>query len=366
MKFRCERDVLIEALNNAGRAVSSRGGSLPVLSGVRLELRGNALTVTGSDLDLTITMSTTVHGEADGVTVLPSKLASDIVRALEPGRVDVEVAGDEANITSGRSQFAVRAIPATEFPRITEPEGEELALDGAALAHGLRQVVSAASTDESRSAILTGVLMAAEASGLRLVATDSYRLAVRDLSSTSFLQEGQSVLVPSNALKELARLLGDGDTVRLRLGDRDAAFTVGDTTLITRLISGEFPNYRNLIPKNQPACLTVARASLLESVKRMKVVAKEPSTPVKLDMSNDGLKLTVNAQDIGSAAEELDAKYEGPELTVAFNPEYLVAGLDAAEGDEVTLECIDALKPALLRSLGNTEFLYLLMPVRVS
>lgn len=365
MKFRCERDILIEILNTAGRAVSARA-SLPVLSGVRLELKGNDLTVTGSDLDLTIVVTASVGGDVDGVTVLPSKLAADIVKVLEPGRVEVEVAGDEANITSGRSQFAVRAIPANEFPRIAEPEGEEVTLDAAAFADALRQVVSAASTDESRSAILTGVLMTAEGDGLRLVATDSYRLAIRDLVSTSFLSEGQSVLIPGQALRELNRLLSGQETVTLRCGERDAAFIAGSSTLITRLISGEFPNYRNLIPKSQPTCLTIGRETLLDAVKRVKVVARDPSIPVKLDMSADGVKLTASAQDVGTALEEVDGKYEGAELTVAFNPDYLLAGLDAADGDEVTLECIDSLKPALLRTLGNKDFLYLLMPVRVS
>ena len=366
MKFRCERDVLIETLNSAGRAVSTRGSSLPVLAGVRMEVAGDDLTVTGSDLDLTIIARAGVAGDRDGVTVLPSRLASDIVKALEPGRVEVEITGDEATITSGRSQFAVRAIPATEFPRIAEPDGEEVTLDGTALAGALHQVVPAASTDESRSAILTGVLMAAEGDGLRLVATDSYRLAVRDLLSTSFLSEGQAVLVPGGALRELSRILSSVEEVTLRCGERDAAFLAGSTTLITRLISGDFPNYRNLIPKARSASLTVGREALLDAVKRVKVVARDPSNPVKLDMSADGLKLTASAQDVGTALEELDVKYEGAELTVAFNPDYLIAGLEAADGDEVTLECIDALKPALLRTLGDDSFLYLLMPVRVS
>jgi DNA polymerase III subunit beta len=364
VKFRCERDVLVEALNTAGRAALSRGGS-PVLSGVRLELTGRSLEATGTDLDLTITTSITVDGEGDGVTVLPAKLAHDIVKALEPGAVTVAIENDECTIAAGRSHFSVRTIPAEEFPRVPVPTAEGVTLDAKALADALRQVVSAASTDDSRP-ILTGVLMAAEAGGLRLVATDSYRLAVRDLPGTSFLSEGQSVLVPSTALKELARVLGSAPEVTLKLGERDAAFQLGDVHLTTRLIEGEFPPYRNLIPKAQPNRLTVSREGLLGAVRRVRVVASDPSTPVRLSMSADGLQLHATAQDVGNAAEELDAKYEGTELTVAFNPEYLLAGADAATGDEVTLETIDSLKPALLRSIDSSDFLYLLMPVRVS
>jgi DNA polymerase-3 subunit beta len=365
VKFRCERDVLVEALNTAGRAVSTRGGSLPVLSGVRLELKDRTLQATGSDLDLTITTSVEVDGQADGVAVLPSKLATDIAKVLGSGAVTVEIDGDEAAIASGRSQFAVRTIPAAEFPRVAEPEGEGVTLDAVALAEALRQVVAAASADESRP-ILTGVLMAAESAGLRLVATDSYRLAVRDLPGTSFLAEGQTVLVPSSALKELNRVIGHAESVTLRLGERDAAFQLGNVHLITRLIEGEFPNYRSLIPDSQPNKLTVSREGLLEAVRRVRVVAHDPATPVRLAMSADGLQLTATAQDVGNATEELDAKYEGTDLTVAFNPEYLLAGIEASTGDEVTLGTIDALKPALLGSIDTADFLYLLMPVRVS
>lgn len=364
MKFRCERDVLVEAFGAAGRAVTSRGGSLPVLSGLRLELTGDRLQLTGSDLDLTIVVGIEVAGTTDGVAVLPAKLTADIVRALEPGAVEVEVGDDEARIVAGRSQFSVRTIPAHEFPQLPAPADHVVELDAAAFADALRQVVSAASVDESRP-ILTGVLMAAEGDGLRLVATDSYRLAVRDLPGTTVLAEGQSVLVPSNALKELTRVLGDVERLTLRLGERDASFEVGDLRLMTRLIEGEFPNYRGLIPQSHPNRLTVGRDALLDALRRVRLMARE-ATPVRLVMTEDGLELLAVTQDVGQARESLDAKYEGLELTVAFNPEYLIAGIEVTPGDEITLETIDALKPALVRSDEGTDFLYLLMPVRVS
>ena len=197
------------------------------------------------------------------------------------------------------------------------------------------------------------------------MATDSYRLAVRDLPGTSVLSEGQSVLVPSSALKELGRLLGGAEEVRLTLGEREATFTVGADRLTTRLIEGEFPNYRGLIPASQPNRLTVAREALLDAVRRMRLLATD-ATPVRLVMRAEGLELVAIAQEVGQAHEALDAKYEGTELTVAFNPEYLIAGIEVTPGDEVTLETTDAMKPALLRSIDSNDFLYLLMPVRVS
>ncbi len=363
MKFRCERDVLAEALATAGRAATGRTGTLPVLSGVRLELHGDQLTVTGTDLELTIQLELTVGGEIDGSTVIPARLSSDIVRSLGDPRVEITVGPDEVGISAGRSHFSVRPLSVDDYPRLATPSDRAVTLPAAAFGEALKQVVRAASTDEARP-ILTGVLLAAEGDGLRLVATDSYRLAVRDLTGTSVLAPDQKVLVPSRALNELQRLLGNTESITLRLGERDATFDVGTSRLTTRLIEGEFPNYRQLIPASYPNKLTVSREGLQEAIRRVKILAKD-ATPVRLQLAADGLKLTAITQDVGNAADELDATLEGTEMTVAFNPDYLASGVDAAISDEVTIETLDSLKPAVVRGVGRDDFLYLLMPVRV-
>jgi DNA polymerase III sliding clamp (beta) subunit (PCNA family) len=441
VKFRCERDVLVDAFTTAGRAVATRGGALPVLSGVRLEVTGSQLLLAGTDLDLTIQVEATVAGAVDGVVVAPGRLVSDIVRALEPGAVSLDSDDDELRITSGRSQFAVRTHAAADFPRLPVPTGDAVTLPADGLADALRQVVRAASSEDSRP-ILTGVLMAAEGSGLRLVATDSYRLAVRDLPGAGVLREGQKVLVPSRALAELQRLLGQsggaltaapapgpvatasppgsaaaaaaasppssaaaadaasppgpaaaaegsngndasngadatsasrarggasaGPAVTLRLGDHDATFEVGPVRLTTRLIEGEFPNYRQLIPANYPNRLIVAKEPFLDAIRRVKLLVRDPTTPVRIALRPEGIELTVITQDWGQATEDVDAKYEGSEITVAFNPTYLIEGVEAIPSDEIQLETLDALKPATIRPTEGNEYLYLLMPVRVS
>lgn len=369
MKFACERDVLVEALATAGRATATRGGSLPVLTGVRFELTNDRLRLTGTDLELTISVEVDVAGEDDGTAVLQGRIAADVVRSLEPGRVKVIVDGDEAHITAGRFESSMRLLPAEEYPRLTEPAEEAVTLSAAALAEALHQVVRAASSDDSRP-ILTGVLLSAEdEGGLRLVATDSYRLSVRDLPGTSVLRHGQQVLVPSRALREVERLLAGAEELTLRLGERDVTFEIaghGATTRLTsRLIEGEFPNYRGLIPQNHPNRLTVGREALLDALRRVRLMARE-ATPVRLSMSADGLELVAITQDVGQAHEQLDARYEGTDLTVAFNPEYLLDGIEVAMGDEITLATVDAQKPAVLRGSEGEDFLYLLMPVRVS
>ncbi len=363
MKFRCERDELGEAFATAGRAASGRTGTLPVLSGVRLLLHGDDLELTGTDLELTIQVRRSVRGEADGTVVLPARLVADIVRALPAGSVTVEVDGDEARISADRAQFSVRPMATEDYPRISGPAEHRVTLPAAAFGDALRQVVRAASTDESRP-ILTGVLFTTEDGALRLVATDSYRLAVRDLAGVSVLAADQKVLVPSRALSELARVLPSTGDVTLRLGEREATFEVGDATLTTRLIEGEFPNYRQLIPSAYPNRVTVAREALLDGIRRVKLLARD-ATPIRLGLTKENLDLTAVAQDVGNAAESLDAQYDGDEMTVAFNPDYLSAGVEAVLGDDVQLETLDALKPAVLRAPGDPAFLYLLMPVRV-
>ena len=364
MKFRCERDVLDRALSVASRAAATRGSLLQVLGGIHLHLEGDSLSVTGSDRNLTVRVTCQVGGQEDGVAVLPAKLAADIAHSLDSGQVEVVVGDDEASLSSGRSNFSLRTLAPDEFPRFELPIGDEVTLTAAGVAAALDQVVGAASGDDSRP-ILTGVLLAAEEDGLRFVATDSYRLAMRDLPGTSILSRDQTVLVPSRALEVVGRLLGDVDDLTICLGEREAVCTGGDVQVVTSLIVGEYPNYRALIPDDHPNSLVVERDDMLDALRRVRLLATD-NTPVRLEMSGDGLELIAITQDIGQAHETVDATYDGDDLTVAFNPAYLIAGLEVCPDEELRLETCDALKPAVIRGVEDSDFLYLLMPVRVS
>ena len=385
MKFRCERDALSEAISSAGRAVASRSGALPILSGLLVRTGKDQIDLAGSDLELTIRVSAPAECDDEGAAVLPARLFGDIVRSLEPGAVSVDVGEDEARIKSGRSEFSLRVLAAEDFPRLPEVAGSGVRMDAAALAEALRQVIPAASRDDARP-ILTGVLLVAEGSGLRLVATDSYRLGVRDLPGESVLAahlsgaaaEGRHVLVPAKALGELQRLLGSGSApgsaapgtenqVELSFSDRDACFDTGRARVSTRLIEGQFPNYQQLIPSGYPNRLVVPREAFIEAVKRVRLIGRDrDNAPIRLMMSAAGLELQTIVHDVGQATETLDAKYEGTETTIAFNPEFLLDGLGAISAEEVSVETLDTSKPAIVRSAEGGDFLYLLMPVRVS
>ncbi len=381
MKFRCERDSLVDVLTTAGRAVSTRTSSM-ALSGVRIEAIGNHVAVVGTDLDLTVHASTEAIGITDGVCVAPARLLADIVRSLEPGAVTIESEGDKVEIGAARSRFSLRTFPADDFPSLPEPPAPATFLPAASLAGALRQVVRAASSDDARP-LLTGVLIAAEGSGVRLVATDSYRLAMRDIEGSDALTDSAQILVPARALAELQKLSGlgaaakesaDGErsgeaeapTVGLSVGDHDVTFTAGGVKVSTRLLDGSYPDYRQLIPAEYPNRLHVGKDSLLDALRRVRLLVRDNTTPVRLSMRPGGVDLTVVSQEVGDASETVDADFDGTELTIAFNPTYLIDGVEAVTGDEVLLETVDATKPATVRAAEETNFRYLLMPVRVS
>jgi DNA polymerase-3 subunit beta len=365
VKFRCERDTLADAVGTAQRAVASRTGALPVLSGVRVSVNDDGLELVGSDLELTIRVTLSAQVDTPGTTVLPARLLSELLHKLEPGVVQLSVSGDDATLECGRFSTTLRTLSAADFPRVPEGAQQGVRVQAAGLAEALRQVVPAASKDDARP-ILTGVLFASTGGGLRLVATDSYRLAVRDLPGVSMLAEGQRVLVGAKSLSEVQRLLGEGE-IEVCLAERDVTFRVGRVELTARLIEGDFPNYQQLIPSGYPNRLTAAREQLTAAVNRVRLVGQgRDGSPIRLGMSGEGLELSAVAQDVGEAHENVEAKFDGGELTAAFNAQFLLDGIEATLTGDVVLETIDPLKPAVLRSADSGEYLYLLMPVRIA
>jgi DNA polymerase-3 subunit beta len=378
VKFRCERDSLVDVLTTAGRAVSSRTSTSMALGGLRLEITGNHLRIVGTDLDLTVHVSTEAIGISDGVCVAPAKLVADIVRSLEPGAVTIESEAEKVEIGAARSRFSLRTFPTDDFPTLPEPPNPQTSLPAAELAGALRQVVRAASTDDARP-LLTGVLIAPEGTGVRLVATDSYRLAMRDIDGKSAFTGTDEILVPARALVELQRLSvlgpsgregtdtgGAQSAVGLSFGDHDVTFTAENVKVSTRLLDGKYPDYQQLIPPEYPNRLHVGKDSILDALRRVRLLVRDNTTPVRLSMRPGGVDLTVVSQEVGDASETVDADFDGAELTVAFNPTYLIDGVEAVAGDEVLLETVDATKPATVRSAEEVNFRYLLMPVRVS
>ena len=367
MHIRCERDALSRILTIADRGTARNDNSRPVLTSVRLEAVNGDLVATGTDLDLTIQVRGPVDVLTEGVALLPGRLAVEVVKTLQPGAVEIDVVDGVAELTAGRTQISLRLISGDDYPILAEPAGNAVKVSSALLAEALGQVVEAANNDETRM-VYSGVLLAAEGDGIRLVATDTFRLAMRDLPGTSMLERGQQVVVPSRSLKELNRLLASvTQDVTVRLGERDVVFEleVDDlhVQLRTHLIAMEFPNYRAAIPVDHPNRMVVDRQKFLDAVNRVKpLIEDRRKQAIKLTQRAGSLELSATSATYGEAHAELDASYDGDELVLGFNPDYLIDGLEAAEGEEVVLETKDGRQPVILRSADNAEFFYLLMP----
>lgn len=364
MKFRCEREQLAEALGLASRVASGRVGALPALSGVRLQVKGDVLHLTSTDNDMSLQATLAVGGDKDGLSLISAKLLNDIVRSLPEGKITIEATPESVSVRSGRSQFTVPTYNALDFPNVAPSSGQPFTVPAAEFGEALRQVVRAASSDQMRIA-LTGVLLSGEEGCLRLVATDSYRLAVRDVNTIS-VSASTKVLVPSRALSEVQRLLTGATDANISIDDNSVTFDVAGTQLTTRILTNEYPNYRNLVTGDYPNALTTNREALLDALRRARILAREQG-PVRLHMNANGLKLTAGTKDNDEFEEDLDAVFVGDDITIAFNSEYLAAGIDAIPGDDVVIKTTDPNRPAVIRAATERaeEYLYLLMPQRI-
>lgn len=376
MKFRADRTEFADAAAWALRSVSARA-TLPALSGVRLEVTEDRLVLSATDLEIASELSIPVSAEREGVALVPGRLLGDVVRSLPPAGVSAEVEDDRLHLVCGRAKFALRLMPAEDFPALPQPaDGAPTAVMKAdEFARTVAQVAKAASTDDARP-VLTGVSLEATEAAITAVATDSYRLAVRTVP----WERGATAtaLVPRRALIEAQRAADAlGSEVRLVLEPSQATFIFGDRRLTTRLIEGKFPEVRQLLPSSFDRRLVVDRAELLEVVRRISVVGGDstPSvTPVTLHLSSDTVRVTAGTGEIGQAEESMPGILEGEDLQIAFNPRYLTDGLDVTGSERVRLEFRDELKPAVIRPAfaeGDDEqptgvdFVYLLMPVRL-
>lgn len=361
MKFKCERDVLADALQTVQRGVSTRPG-IPALTGVLMAVEAEGLRLTTTDLEVTTEVRVPIDAHEEGTALVPARLIAEMVKALPPDAVEFEADGAQARLSCRSFEGTLRCLAAEDFPMLRSAEGVKVSVEAAAFAEGVAQVAKAASRDEARP-ILTGVLLEANREGITLAATDSYRLAFRELRATA---DGEiKALVPERAISEAARAAGGEDKgeVAMVLGPAQATFKVGSLILTSRLIEGEFPNYRQLIPEPGDNRLSAPRQELLEAIRRVGLLARENS-PIRLELNPLGARLTSSSPDLGGAVEAVEATYEGEELTVAFNPAYVADGLAGVVGEKVQVELRDGLKPAVLRGDGD-DFTYLVMPVRL-
>lgn len=360
MRIRAQRDDLADVLARANRAVGPRT-ALPVLQGLLCEVSGTTLRVTGTDLDVTVRTTAEVEVLEEGRAVIPGRLLSEAVRKMPVGSVTIGVNETDIVIEGNGPRFTLRPLNVDDFPTQEEMIIDGVEVDGEELAMAIAQVAVAASGDGARP-ILTGVLFESSDDGLRMVATDSYRLAKKDLSGVGLEGTG---LVPARGLRELPRTIGSAK-VTAQLREREAVFSSDKGFLRLRLIDGNFPKYQSLLPETYPNQVILEKEVLLDALGRVSLVA-EDHIPVKLKLMEGGVEVAVSRQDVGGETEHLSGEFSGTdeEVSIAFNPRYLQDGVNAIPGDSVRIRVIDGYKPSVLDGGTDGDYVYLLMPVRV-
>ncbi|HXG46121.1 MAG TPA: DNA polymerase III subunit beta [Methylomirabilota bacterium] len=369
MNLTIAKEQILNGLQAVQNVVSTRT-TLPILSNVLLRAEGAKLELTATDLDVTITSTVEAMVKTPGATTLPVKKLFGIVRELANSEIDLEV--DDKNVCAlrcGASFFKIKGLGAEEFPppprfadnrRVTLPQDK--------LKGMLRKTSFAVSTDESRY-VLNGIFFSLKDHKLTMVATDGRRLAlVEEEVDVADKSQGEFI-VPAKAVNELNRLLQDNGEVEINYTDNQASFALRDdkggaTLLITKLIEGNYPNYRQVIPGEAKERITLGREEFLHALKRAEIMTSEKQNSVKLNFTKNNLAITANTPEVGEARESLAINYKGKDLAVAFNPGYVIEPLNALSTDEVFLDLIDELSPGVLKI--NGPFLYVVMPMRLS
>ena len=364
MKFRISKEAFLDGLQKVQHVVSSRT-TLPILSNVLLVAKDGRIQFTTTDLDVGITGSVEAQIDKEGATTLPAKRLVSIVRELPASEVEVSVdAKNHASIRSGPSFFKIIGLGEAEFPPLPDFAGaREFKIPQLVLRDGLKKTFYAISTDETRY-VLNGIFTSFRDGKMTLVATDGRRLAMVDADLEFPASHETDVIIPTKAVQELQRLLGDAGDVLVKLSDSQISFTVGDSLLCSKLIEGNYPNYRQVIPGDSNERVVISREALLETVRRVSLLSSEKSNSVKLVFSENRIEVTANSPDVGEAQESMDVIYQGPPMQIAFNPEFLQAPLRNLDSDDVYLDLIDEMSPGVLRIEGT--FLYVLMPMRVT
>lgn len=362
MKFSCEQESLAYVLSTVSRAVSTKPTALPVLSGIQITAKEGKLRCTGTDLDITIRSSIVANIEEEGEITVSSKLINEIVKAMPEGSISFSIEENILNISSHSSSFDVVTLKNDDFPKITFEEKSGVKVSGKKMFDSLARVLPCASKDESRP-ILTGIYLTTTDKGLRFVATDSYRLAYCDVDGIDILPDDISLLIPAKGLQELQKMTAD--EIEVTFLENIAIFKTDNSIIQIRLLEGEYPKYEQLIPSGYPNICHVEASTLSEAIRRVRLIIQgRDAVAIKMNLENDTLTLSANALDIGEAQESIEVDYSGETIEIAFNPEYLLEGINVVKSEVVTISTQDPLKPATLKSQEDEDFLYLLMPVR--
>ncbi len=368
MKISVQRDDLLAQLQTVTRVASTRS-AIQALSGVQVVAGDQQCELRATDMDVSLRVPLSAQTVREGVVVLPARLLLDVVRSLPAAEVSLELrsAEQDVELISGGATFHIRTLRSEDFPPFPEPSADDgVSVPVGAFVETALKVAGSASRDETRP-VLTGILVSASDRELRMVATDSYRLSVKETALEAPLTSAFEVNVPARALQELARVAAGTEEGQLRVSvlQNQVVFELDGVVLSSRLIDGQFPNYRQLLPESFEHELRIAAAELTEVVRRISLLAQK-NAPLRLAFGPGELTVSAQTPDVGEALESMPVPFQGEPLEIGFNPEFLRDGLEAVEEGDVLLKLISPLRPGLIESGEDGGFQYLIMPIRLN
>jgi DNA polymerase-3 subunit beta len=376
MRAVCNTGTFSKKLALVTRGVSARS-TIQLLGGILLEASGGVVRLSATDMEISVQTSAPAEVEEEGRVVIPARIFNDIVRSLPAGRFSLEHDDSEGTVrlVAGENEYSIRAYAADDFPQLPEfDEGNAFKMSGELLVETVEKVARSYSRDETRP-VLTGILISFEDSRVRMVTTDSYRLSIKEteLATTAF-EGSREAIIPARAMQEVSRIFSGSEgeeEVEVVLSENQALFRIGDVLFGTRLIDGNFPEYKRLLPTTFEREISVSREDLIGTLRRVNLFAQRqtPPVPVSLSFSEGSVEVIVRNGEIGEAHERLPATSED-DFLISFNPGYLLDGVSAIDTENVVFKFNEALKPGLLvpsADNGGSEepdFLYLIMPMR--
>lgn len=365
MRLTCLRDELASKLALAVRAASSKS-TIPVLGQVLLTAQDGTVELSATDMELSLRVPVEATIGEPGSVVVP-RLATDIVRTLADGQVELEHRANEGvvSVTGGQSSFTLNCLQASEFPQLPADEGEGITMPVGPFVQTSDRVSRAASRDDTRP-VLTGVLVRIGLDGITMVATDSYRLAVMQTALESAPSETREAIIPARALQEVSRLAAamKAEEIEIVIAENQAIFRIGGARLISRLIDGQFPDYRQLVPDQFEHEVVFDRAELGSVLSRIGVLAQR-SAPIRLAFEQGQVTVSTVSEQLGEGHESLPVTFQGDPFEIGFNAEFVRDGVENVDGDELRLGLISPLRPGLLRG-ADDGYRYLLMPIRLN
>jgi DNA polymerase III subunit beta len=372
MRAVCNTDLFSRKLALVSRGVSARS-TIQLLSGILLEAGEGVVRLSATDMELSIQTSSLAEVEEKGRVVVPARIFNDVVRSLPKGELAIvhDRSGGVVRLSAGENEYRIRAYAAEDFPQLPKFD-EEVAfkMGGDALAETIEKVSRSYSRDETRP-VLTGILISFEESRVRMVTTDSYRLSIKETELATTFDGSREAIIPARAMQEVSRIFSSSDEeqVEVALSENQALFRIGDVLFGTRLIEGNFPEYRRLLPTTFDREISVSREDLVDTLRRVSLFAQRqtPPVPVSLHFSEGAVEVTVRNGEVGEARERLPATSEG-DFHISFNPSYLLDGVSAVDSEKVLFKLNESLKPGLIvpetNNGGEPNFLYLIMPMR--